>query len=182
MAANFQTSVSRLPDYIQSCRWSHSTQNRKGNFSRLFSTFLNKVLILTARYIEDTTFQNSELQNKPSKPNDKMSCYFEDPYLRNYQCFFYPTAWNRLSIAKQIIKCAILEDTTFQNSLCKNKPSKPNDKMNIGIFIGHFLFGKWPNDLPDHPTHPLRNPRTWSSPLPNLTWRPSNQFNYLSIL
>jgi hypothetical protein len=44
-----------------------------------------------------------------------MSCYFEDPYLRNYQCFFYPTAWNRLSIAKQIIKCAILEDTTFKN-------------------------------------------------------------------
>ena len=138
--------------------------------------------IIKCAILEDTTFQNSLCKNKPSKPNDKMSCYFEDPYLRNYQCFFYPTAWNRLWIAKQIIKCAILEDTTFQNSLCKNKPSKPNDKMNIGIFIGHFLFGKWPNDLPDHPTHPLRNPRTWSSPLPNLTWRPSNQFNYLSIL
>jgi hypothetical protein len=35
--------------------------------------------------LEDSIFQNSLLQNKPSKPNDKISRYFEDPYQRNYK-------------------------------------------------------------------------------------------------
>ena len=30
-------------------------------------------------------FQNSLLQNKPSKPNDKISRNFEDPYLRHFK-------------------------------------------------------------------------------------------------
>ena len=35
--------------------------------------------------LEDCIFQNSLLQNKPSKIIDKISRYFEDPYQRNFK-------------------------------------------------------------------------------------------------
>jgi hypothetical protein len=42
---------------------------------------------------------NSLSQNKPSLPNDKISCYFEGPYLRDFKWFFYPTEYNLLKKA-----------------------------------------------------------------------------------
>ena len=68
-------------------------------------------------------FQNSLLQNKPSKPNDKISRNFEDPYLRHFKWYFYPTAKYLLEIARRIRKCVILEVCTFQTSLSQNEPN-----------------------------------------------------------
>ena len=74
-------------------------------------------------YFRGSYISNSLHKNKPSKLNDKISRYFEDPYQRDFKWYFYPTAKYLLEIARRIRKCVILEVCTFQTSLSQNKPN-----------------------------------------------------------
>ncbi len=48
---------------------------------------LNSSKIRKCAILEDSTFQNSLLLNTQSKPNDKISCFFEDTYIRKLKYF-----------------------------------------------------------------------------------------------